>query len=163
MTRTLRLFLVGAVVLLSQGVGRTGDICPSTAPKCTSSGPKTVARLIGAFACTGTIIAKGSSSQPNPETAEVLEGTADGKGHITGKEAETSTISNTFKDFQSHTATYCLNEDGTGYIFPVGGCPLAFAIADSADEAQALGTAAQQAFTIVCRKQLSGAGGDIKN
>ena len=92
---------------------------------------------------------------------QVLEGTSDGAGNITGKVAENRNaggLVSLFSDFKTHTATYCVNTDGTGYIFPEGGhCPLAFALdsfqSGEATEAHLLGTGSSSAYTIVCRHQ----------
>jgi len=92
---------------------------------------------------------------------QVLEGTSDGAGNITCKVAEnrnTGGLISLFSDFKTHTATYCVNTDGTGYIFPEGGhCPLAFVLdtflSGQASGVQLLGTASSSAYTIICEHQ----------
>ena len=153
MARITGLLLAGLVVLAGEGAC-IADNCPSTRPKCATSSADTLAKLSGAFSCIGTITKSGG----NLVTGQLFEGSSDGKGNITGQKAENNnfaTTAPTFENFTSHKATYCLNSDGTGYIFPVeaGACPLAFAIDDAEIEARVLGTSLKKATAILCHRQ----------
>ncbi len=128
-------------------VGATN--CPSPAPTCSSAGSLT--DLSGTYGCTEV-----STDSTGTVSVQLLKLDADGAGNITGKSASNSNAAgNTFSDFSALAAgaTYCLNSDDTGYIFPTGDCPLALVIDDFLGEVRLIKTAENFAGAMTCRAQ----------
>ncbi len=147
--------IVAAVVfsIASTYPGRSvyaATTCPSPAPKCTSSSSATLKGLAGPFGCLG------SGTKPNGiDKVSILLVTFDGVGHWTGKGAgnEDSASGNTFQDFSADSGTYCVNSDGTGYIFAGDSCPIAMVIDSAKSEIRLIETQENQAQSTICGKQ----------
>jgi hypothetical protein len=164
MSRTVTLIGMALVLVFIWKSDAASETCPKPLPPCTSSSPGTLAQITGPFSCTGTVVGSGTAGPRSPAPSvhvQVLEGNSDGAGNITGKVAENQNaggLVSLFKGFQPHTATYCVNTDGTGYIFPENNhCPLAFTLdsfqSGQASEVRLLGTGSSSAYTIVCKRQ----------
>ena len=153
--RMRKVFLVSTLLclLFVRGPGWAQTVCPSQTLNCSSKG--SLADFSGSFAC--TVVQAGVYVQK----VNLALLTSDGNGNISGKSAsdknDPDTIG-TFKDFsnQAVSATYCVNSDDTGYLFPtsgLAGCPLAFVIDRGKQEVRLLSSASPAAILLTCRKR----------
>ncbi|HYA35326.1 MAG TPA: hypothetical protein VEF03_06890 [Candidatus Binataceae bacterium] len=145
-------FIALGSLLLTANLSNAGT-CPNPLPGCTSSG--TLADFTGNFGCTAV-----TTNVPNggfaPVKASVLLISPDGKGNFAGKEAQNSndpSVSNTYQDFTTVGGMYCVNTDDTGYLFPTGGCPIAFVIDSGKQELRGIDSSEQRAGAMTCREQ----------
>ena len=142
MSRTVTLIGMALVLVFIWKSDAASETCPKPLSQCTSSSPGTLAQITGPFSCTGTVVGSGTAGPRSPVAENQNAGG----------------LVSLFKGFQPHTATYCVNTDGTGYIFPENNhCPLAFTLdsfqSGQASEVRLLGTGSSSAYTIVCKRQ----------
>jgi len=160
MKRTLFLTLSACALALAldSGVARA-QTCPSpplTLSSCSTSNSTTLAEVSGTYVCTQVGV-----DNTNTVSGAVVVATFHGDGTGTGTTANNNNgAGSTFKDFSTPNAlSYCVNADGTGYIFPSGGssCPLAAVFDDKSSgvflEGRLIDTTEGNAEAIVCNHQ----------
>jgi len=129
--------------------------CPSPLPSCSTSSGTTLAQVTGNYVCTSVAV-----DNTNTVSGSLVVLTFNGAGTGTLTSANNSNASgSTFEDFSAPAAiTYCVNTDGTGYVFQSNGhCPHAAAFDDAASgvfqESRLIATTEGNAEAIVCNHQ----------
>jgi len=128
--------------------------CPSPLPSCSTSSGTTLAQVTGNYVCTSVAV-----DNTNTVSGSLVVLTFNGAGTGTLTSANNSNASgSTFEDFSAPAAiTYCVNTDGTGYVFPTSGCPLAGvfdnAVSTVFQEGRLIDTTEGNAEAIVCNHQ----------
>ena len=158
MKRTLFVTLsaCGVALALDLGVARA-QTCPSPLPSCASSSSTTLAQVSGTYVCTQVAV---NNSNTVSGAVVVITLNAAGAGTFSAAQNNNGT-GTTFMDFSTPNAfAYCVNTDGTGYIFPSGGgssCPLAAVFDDAVSgvfqEGRLIDTTEGNAEAIVCNHQ----------
>jgi len=167
MKRTLFLALSACSValILDLGVARA-QTCPSPLPSCSSSGSTTLAQVSGTYVCTQVGV-NNANTVSGAVAVATFSGTSGAGGPGIGTGTANSANNNngtgsTFTDFSGPIPiTYCVNTDGTGYIFPPpppsGACPLAAVFDDAVggvfQEGRLIDTTEGNAEAIVCSHQ----------
>jgi len=121
--------------------------CPPL-PTCTSTG--SLSDLSGTFVCTEIQISSNGVAGTG-----ILSVTSAGDGTLStvlmARNSNNSSETTTYHDFSSQgSATYCLNIDDTGYVFPSNGCPLALVIDNGKTEIRLLDSTENNAQAVVC-------------
>ncbi len=153
MKRTLVLTLSACVVALALDLGAArAQTCPSPALSRSSSTGTTLAEVDGTYVCSQVGV-----DTTNTVSGAVVVTTFNGAGAGTVISARNSNGSGTtVTDFATAVdLTYCVNSDGTGYIFPPSGsCPLAAVFDDTVSgvfqEGKLIDTTEGNAEAIVC-------------
>jgi hypothetical protein len=154
MRRTLFVIsMMMALALLGSSAGLVNAACPSPTPSCSGTPP---VPFIGTYGC--TIVTTLSNGQVNVALAQIV---SDGGGNITTFTTVTNNngSGSTFSPWANGSfngGTYCLNGDGSGYIFPPSSsavCPFAIYVDVSGYEVRLMDSTSNTAGAAVCELQ----------
>ena len=120
-----RLIFLAFAILAFATLWDNGAVANAACPTVSCLSPGSAGLFAGTFGC--TIVTTLSNGQVDAALAQL---TSDGGGHITGYTTVTNNNNSSGTTFSAwangpfNGGTYCLNSDGSGYLFPASGSPV---------------------------------------